>query len=107
MLVSHVMEHLTVEDGATLLETYLPYVRPGGTVLLITPQERGHVSEESHITFLDGRALAKLCTHAGLLVCRDCSFPLPRFAGRWCLYNESIVAASIPAGRRTTEETLG
>jgi SAM-dependent methyltransferase len=100
MLVSHVLEHLTIDEGATLLRTYLPYVRDGGTVLLITPQERGHVSEETHVTFLDGRALTSLCLGAGLGLRRNGSFPLPRPAGRWFKYNESIVAATVPVDRR-------
>jgi SAM-dependent methyltransferase len=100
MLSAHVVEHLSPDDGGALLRTYLPYVRPGGRVLLITPQERGFGSDPTHVTFTDDDALAQLCTGAGLLVRRRRSFPLPRFAGRWFVYNEFIVEASVPAGLR-------
>ncbi len=98
LLSAHVIEHLDPEAAAALLPTYVPYVRPGGRVLLITPQERGFASDATHLTFTDDDALARLCTDAGLLVRSRRSFPLPRRAGRWFIYNEFIVEASVPAG---------
>jgi SAM-dependent methyltransferase len=99
LLSAHVIEHLTPAEAGDLLDTYLPFVRTGGTVLLITPQERGFTTMPTHITFTDTAALGRLCTRAGLLVRRSRSFPLPRFAGRWFTYNEFVVEATVPAGR--------
>jgi hypothetical protein len=96
---AHVLEHLELADGAALLKTYLPFVRPGGSVVLITPQERGHRTDDTHRTYLDAAEVAQMCTDAGLLVERQRSFPLPRPAGRWFSYNEFIVEARVPAGR--------
>jgi SAM-dependent methyltransferase len=100
LLSAHVLEHLTPEEASALLRDYVGYVRPGGHVVLITPQERGFASDPTHVTFVDDDALASLCTDAGLLVRRARSFPLPRNAGRLFVYNEFIVEASIPAGLR-------
>jgi hypothetical protein len=82
-----------------MMTTYLPYIRTGGQVVLITPQERGFATMPTHITFTDADALSELCTDAGLLVRHRRSFPLPRLAGRWFTYNEFIVEATVPAGR--------
>jgi SAM-dependent methyltransferase len=100
LLCAHVLEHLTPAAGAALVRDNLGYVRPGGRVVLITPQERGFASDATHVTFVDGAALARLGTDLGILVRRRRSFPLPRWAGRLFVYNEFIVEASIPAGLR-------
>jgi len=98
LLSAHVIEHLHDGLAQDLLRTYVPSVRPGGRVLLITPQERGYASDPTHVTFTDHERLAQLCTDAGLLVRSRRSFPLPRRAGRWFIYNEFIVDAKVPAG---------
>jgi SAM-dependent methyltransferase len=98
LLSAHVIEHLDGDAAAGLLDSYLPFVRAGGRVLLITPQERGFASDATHVTFVDDGGLAELCTNAGLLVRSRRSFPLPRPAGRWFVYNEFIVDAKVPAG---------
>jgi SAM-dependent methyltransferase len=103
LLSAHVIEHLTPSDAAEMLGTYLPFVRTGGQVVLITPQERGFTTMPTHITFTDTDALSRLCTDAGLLVRRARSFPLPRLAGRWFTYNEFVVEAAVPAGRATRQ----
>jgi SAM-dependent methyltransferase len=99
LMSAHVIEHVTPDDAADMLTTYLPFVRTGGQIVLITPQERGFATMPTHITFTDAAALATLCTDAGLLVRRQRSFPLPRAAGRWFTYNEFVVEATVPAGR--------
>ncbi|HKA02919.1 MAG TPA: class I SAM-dependent methyltransferase [Acidimicrobiales bacterium] len=99
LMSAHVIEHLTPDDATEMMTTYLPYVRTGGQIVLITPQERGFATMPTHVTFTDAEALAMLCTEAGLLVRRRRSFPLPRGAGRWFTYNEFIVEATVPAGR--------
>ncbi len=100
LLSAHVIEHLDTATAGTLLPTYVPFVRAGGRVVLITPQERGFASDPTHVTFTDDDRLADLCTSAGLLVRSRRSFPLPRRAGRWFIYNEFIVDAKVPAGPR-------
>jgi len=97
LLAAHVVEHLDGPAAASLLPRYVPFVRPGGRVLLITPQERGFASDPTHVAFTDAERLAELCTGAGLLVRSRRSFPLPRRAGRWFIYNEFIVDAKVPA----------
>jgi len=93
LVCSHVLEHLSRDDGHTLLATYLPYVRSGGRVVLITPQERGFGSDTTHERFVDDVALAALVAPFGL-VGRPRSFPLPRWCGRWFTYNEFVLVAS-------------
>ena len=98
LLAAHVVEHLEPEAAESLLRTYLPYVRPGGRVLLITPQERGYASDPTHVTYTDEEALSQLCGRVGLLVRNRRSYPLPRRAGRLFVYNEFIVSARKPVG---------
>lgn len=37
LLLSHIVEHFQYQDLKEFLETYFPYIKPGGLVLIITP----------------------------------------------------------------------
>ena len=96
LVCSHVLEHLSVDDEHALLATYLPYVRAGGRVVLITPQQRGYASDATHVRFVDDHALADVATRFGLTGAPR-SFPLPRWFGRAFTYNEFVLVATMPA----------
>ena len=62
LLSAHVIEHLDTDAAAGIAATrYVPYVRPGGRVLLITPQERGFASDATHVTFTDDDRPGRAC----------------------------------------------
>ncbi|WP_329178569.1 class I SAM-dependent methyltransferase [Streptomyces sp. NBC_01477] len=94
LLCAHVLEHLEAATGSALLATYLPYVRPGGRVVLITPQEAGFASDATHVRFVGFDELAEEARAAGLVVSRAYSFPLPRAAGRRFPYNEFVLVST-------------
>jgi 2-polyprenyl-3-methyl-5-hydroxy-6-metoxy-1,4-benzoquinol methylase len=98
LLVAHVVEHMPEEDAVGLLRTYLPYVRPGGKIVLITPQERGYATDPTHVRFCGFAEVAALCETVGLTVVRQYSFPFPRVAGRVFPYNEFVTLARSAAG---------
>ena len=77
-----------------LLQTYLPFVRPGGQVILITPQEAGYRSDSTHVSFVDFDALAGIGERLRLEGARRSSFPFPRVIGRWFKYNEFVQVAT-------------
>ncbi|MBW0089536.1 class I SAM-dependent methyltransferase [Pseudonocardia sp. KRD-184] len=95
LLLAHVVEHMTEDDALGLLRTYLPFVRPGGKVVLITPQEKGYTTDATHVRFCGFPEVATLCTAVGLTVDRQYSFPFPRPAGRVFPYNEFVTLARI------------
>ena len=98
LLAAHVLEHMTTDEAVALVGSYLPYVRPGGRVVMITPQEAGYRTDRTHRTFLDLEALEALAFRLDLEVLRRDSFPFPRALGRLFPYNEFVLIA-----RRTTE----
>jgi SAM-dependent methyltransferase len=98
LLVSHVVEHLDPADAAALVRDHLAYVRPGGKVILITPQRRGYASDATHVTYVDGDGLHAMADALGLRVEQRFSFPFPWPAvGRVFTYNEFVVVARLPA----------
>jgi SAM-dependent methyltransferase len=97
LLVAHVLEHLTPGEADALVAEYLGRVRPGGRVVLITPQEAGFRSDGTHVTFLDHAALGDLLRRCDCAVDRTFSFPLPRAFGRVFPHNEFVVV-----GRRSS-----
>jgi SAM-dependent methyltransferase len=90
LLAAHLIEHLIPQDAADILRGYLKFVRPGGKVVFITPQEKGYASDASHVTWSDFVQLRWLADELGLDVDREYSFPLPRSAGRRFTYNEFV-----------------
>lgn len=96
LLIAHVLEHIGQDDGAALIASYLPYVRPGGQVVLITPQEAGYASDATHVEFIDADALARIVRSLGLDLVRSYAFPLPRLFGKLFRHNEFVVVARAP-----------
>lgn len=93
LLISHVLEHMPGDVAAELLARYLPLVKPGGRVVLITPQEAGFRSDPTHVEFIDLDRLAQLATTAGLAPVSAYSFPFPRPVGKLFRYNEFVLIA--------------
>ena len=96
MLLAHVIEHVDAHAAEQLLRTYLPYLRPGGKVFFVCPQERGYASDPTHVRFTDGNALAELAISVGLTPQPWFSFPFPRWAGKAFIYNEFCLLAVKP-----------
>ena len=96
ILLAHVIEHMSPEAARELMRSYLPYLRPGGRVFFICPQERGYASDDTHETFTTGDDLVRLSRDVGLEAARWRSFPLPRRAGKAFVYNEFNVLATKP-----------
>jgi len=98
ILLSHVLEHTTIAEGKELLESYLPNLKLGGRILLITPQMAGQKSDPTHVRFLDAEALRQQIAELGGVEIKTRSFPFPRFAGGLFRYNESQAIGAIPGG---------
>ncbi|TBO54757.1 class I SAM-dependent methyltransferase [Streptomyces kasugaensis] len=99
LLCAQVLEHLDDEQVEGLLRAYLPYVRPGGGVLLITPQEAGHRAETAPVRFTDFTLLRCFAESVGLAVRRTYSAPLPRPAGRFLGANAFVLVGQVPRER--------
>jgi len=95
LLCSHVLEHLEETVAVDLIRTYLPYLADGATVVIITPQERGQLSDATHVRFMDDAALTALADKCDLSLDKISSFPLPRIFGRSFVYNETVTVARV------------
>lgn len=93
MLAAHLLEHMPEEDARGIIASYLPFVRTGGRVVFITPQERGYASDATHVRFVGFGEGAAMASALGLRVERQYSFPFPRAAGKVFTYNEFITVA--------------
>lgn len=96
LLISHVLEHMPREAAVELITRYLPYIKHGGRVVLITPQEVGYRSDPTHVELVDFAALDAIVRAAGLVAEKAYSFPFPRVAGRMFKYNEFVQIARVP-----------
>lgn len=105
MICMHVLEHLQPGQGRELLATYLPTVRPGGRIVLATPQERGWNSDPTHTLRVDGDDLSDLARGLGLITSSWTSFPLPRWAGKLFIYNEFQLVATIPTNESSNGQS--
>jgi 2-polyprenyl-3-methyl-5-hydroxy-6-metoxy-1,4-benzoquinol methylase len=90
LLIAHVVEHMSLAEASTLLGDYLGYVRSGGLVVLIAPQEAGYRSDPSHREFMDFDKLETLLRSQQVEPLRSYSFPFPRWVGRVFPHNEFV-----------------
>ena len=97
VLIAHVLEHLTPDEADSLARDYLGYLKPGGQLILITPQERTFAMDATHIWWVDFKVLHGLVQKWGLKLDRSFSFPFPRWTGKFAPYNEFVVTARKPA----------
>ncbi|MGP3686184.1 class I SAM-dependent methyltransferase [Streptomyces sp. IBSNAI002] len=96
LLASHVLEHVDEETAAALLDQYLPLVKPGGSLVLITPQEVGFRSDATHIRWVGFEELRTAAARHGIAVRRTYSFPFPRPMGKVFPYNEFVLVGTVP-----------
>jgi SAM-dependent methyltransferase len=97
LLAAHLVEHLSPDDAHALLRDHLAYVKPGGRVILITPQERGFASDATHVTYVDFDGLDTIAAALGLRALRRFSFPFPwSVVGKVFPYNEFVLEARVP-----------
>ena len=98
MLLAHVVEHMDRDAAVGLLRYYLAYLKEGGRVVFITPQEAGYRTDQTHVRFVDFDGLADLATAIGFITTRKYAFPFPRITGKIFPYNEFVaVAVARPA----------
>ena len=97
LLVAHVIEHMLPADAHSLIRDHLKFIRPGGRIFFVCPQERGYASDPTHIAYTTGADLAALARSVGLEPAQPFSFPLPRMFGRFFTYNEFCLLANKPA----------
>ena len=91
LILAHVVEHMRFDQAQTLLSTYLPLVKKGGTVVLIAPQERGFASDATHVEMFGFASLQALLVNCNVRIKRSESFPLPRWMGHVFPHNEFVV----------------
>jgi hypothetical protein len=81
---------MTLDQASDLVGGYLRYLRPGGRVVVIVPQEAGFASDPTHVTFLDLDEIAVIEDEHGLSREKAYSFPFRRWAGRFFKHNETV-----------------
>jgi 2-polyprenyl-3-methyl-5-hydroxy-6-metoxy-1,4-benzoquinol methylase len=96
ILLAHVIEHLQPDEAREVIGSYLPFLKRGGRLVWITPQERGYKSDYTHVVFADFSELAALASDLGLEVAATYSFPFPRFLGKLFIYNEFVQVSLKP-----------
>jgi SAM-dependent methyltransferase len=96
LLLAHVLEHVDEQVGNSLIGDYLKYLKPGGNVMLICPQERGYASDHTHIRWVDFDGLESHRRANELESVRSFSFPFPRSLGKTFIYNEFIHVMRYP-----------
>ncbi len=97
LLLAHVVEHMSLEQACDLVSQHLGFVRTGGKVVLIAPQEAGYRSDETHLEFMDFEKLESIFARVGVTHEHSYSFPFPRAVGRIFPHNEFVVVGRRPA----------
>ncbi len=90
ILLAHVAEHMDRIQAAELLATYQLLLKKGGRIIVITPQEAGFRSDDTHVEFMDFDKVRGIFDQLGYQTVRQYSFPFPRVVGKIFRYNEFV-----------------
>ena len=93
LLFSHVIEHLSRESALEVIQHYSKWLKTGGSIVVICPQQKGYASDSTHLTYFDERDIEKILTASGFSRVRKKSFPFSKHFGRIWIYNEPVVTA--------------
>jgi SAM-dependent methyltransferase len=93
ILLAHVAEHMTGDDFVAILKQYISLLKNDGKIIIITPQEKGFKSDDTHVQFMDFKTINSLLTTVGFKTTRQYSFPFFKAAGLFFKYNEFITIA--------------
>lgn len=95
LLLSHVAEHMPVLELTQLLQTFRAFLKPGGKIMIICPQEAGYASDATHVHFMDFETMEACLIATGFTPEKYYSFPFPRFFGKFFKHNEFVVIGTI------------
>lgn len=90
ILLAHVAEHMTRAEVVKVIDQYAYLLKKGGRIIVITPQERGFQSDDTHVEFMDFKKTDGILLETGFTTIKQYSFPFPRFIGHIFKYNEFI-----------------
>jgi SAM-dependent methyltransferase len=93
ILLAHVAEHMTGDDFITLLKQYVHLLKNDGRIIVITPQEKGFKSDDTHVQFMDFVTVKNLLKQIDFNITRQYSFPFPRVIGYFFKFNEFVSVA--------------
>jgi len=93
ILLAHVAEHMTGDDFITLLKQYIPLLKNEGKIIVITPQEKGFKSDDTHVQFMDFVTVKNLLKQIDFNITKQYSFPFPRVIGYVFKFNEFVSVA--------------
>jgi SAM-dependent methyltransferase len=93
ILLAHVAEHMTGDDFITLLKQYIPLLKNEGKIIVITPQEKGFKSDDTHVQFMDFVTVKNLLKQIDFNITKQYSFPFPRVIGYFFKFNEFVSVA--------------
>jgi len=93
ILLAHVAEHMTGDDFVGLLKQYIHLLKKDGRIIVITPQEKGFKSDDTHVQFMDFATIKELLKQIGFNTTRQYSFPFPRVIGYLFKFNEFVSIA--------------
>ena len=92
MLLAHVLEHLSTDNGEKIIKEYLPFV--SDKVVIICPQEKGFTLDKTHINFLRHEDIETILQKCNLKIIKSYSFPFHKIVGKVFAYNETVVVAT-------------
>ncbi|MHB8209706.1 class I SAM-dependent methyltransferase [Mucilaginibacter sp.] len=93
ILLAHIAEHMTGDDFITLLKQYIHLLKKDGIIIVITPQEKGFKSDDTHVQFMDFITVKNLLKQIDFNITRQYSFPFPRVIGHFFKFNEFVSIA--------------
>lgn len=90
VVCDNVLEHLDAGSIAKLMRNANAMLADGGTLLVITPNKRGHAVDPTHKTYITRDVLSGAVQGLPLKITKAYTHPLPRAVGGLFVYNMNV-----------------
>lgn len=91
ILMAHFLEHLTHDEGHSIMNEFKKYLKSAGRLVIICPQEAGFRSDTTHVQYFDFKSIEEFGLYHNFDVEVAKSNPFPRIFGKLFKYNEFFV----------------
>ena len=85
LLFSHILEHMNLQEGIKLINTYLPYLKKNGRIVIIVPHGYCFENDPTHVLYYDFNRVEELASKIHYRIKRNFYHPFPDWLSKWLI----------------------
>lgn len=83
LLFAHILEHMCMYDGETLINTYIKYLNKNGRIIIIVPHGYCYNNDPTHVLYYGPEQVEMLSNRIGFHIRKSFYHPFPDFLSKY------------------------